>query len=418
MTNSLGGQPGPGTRPASAAEEWRENWLVVFASMIGISIANLHVFSLGVMMGPLHESFGWSRAQISLGMLLATIAAASSVPFVGRVIDRRGPRRIALIGIPAYGATMAAFGAMGGSIWAYWALWIAVGVTWAMVSPIVWTAAVAPRFDKSRALALAFALSGLGIGAALTPVAIGSAEVAFGWRVAYPVTALAWTAIVFPLVFLFFERGIDPASRRAAPQDQNASVWTELRSPILLRLILAGFSMTFIILGVNAHLVPILVEQSMDRDTAVWIAGLIGLGSIVGRIGTGVLLDYYQTAKVAAAVFLLPFAGCALLLLASGSYPTALTAALLIGLALGAEFDVLAYLASRYFPAEELGSRFSWIMMACGIAGGLGPVSAGLTRDLAGLYSPYLIALLPISLLSASLLASLPSFSQSAGPEA
>ena len=413
MTDPFGGQSASPARVVSAAEEWRQNWRVVFASMIGISIANLHVFSLGVMMGPLNENFGWTRAQISMGMLLATIAAASSVPFIGSVIDRRGPRRIALIGIPAYGAMMASFGAMGGSIWAYWGLWIAVGVTWAMVSPIVWTTAVAPRFDKSRAIALAFALSGLGIGAALTPVAIGSAELAFGWRAAYPITALTWAAIVFPLVFLFFERDADPKLRQAIAADQKPSVWAELRSPILLRLFLSGFLMTFVILGVNAHLVPILVEQSMDREVAVWIAGLIGLGSIVGRIGTGALLDHYQTAKVAAVIFLLPFAGCALLLFADGSYPVALTAALLIGLALGAEFDVLAYLASRYFPAEELGSRFGWIMMACGIAGGLGPVCAGLTHDAVGLYAPYLVALLPVGLLAAWCLAGLPAFSGS-----
>lgn len=413
MANPPGGQSHAKPGTVSVREEWRQGWLVVFASTIGISIANLHVFSLGVMMGPLVEAFGWSRAQISTGMLLATIAAACSVPFVGRVIDRQGPRRVALIGIPAYGAMMAAFGAIGNSIWVYWALWIAVGLAWAMVSPIVWTAAVAPRFNKSRAIALAIALSGLGIGAALTPVVIGSTEMAFGWRIAYPVTALIWAVVVFPIVYFFFERDVEPAARRAAAGEQKLSLWAELRSPILFRLILAGFTMTFVVLAVNAHLVPILVEQPMGRDVAVWIAGLIGLGSIVGRIGTGVLLDRYQSVKIAAAVFLLPFAGCVLLLLADGSYPVALAAALFIGLALGGEFDVLAYLASRYFPPEELGSRFGWIMMACGIAGGLGPVAAGLTRDLAGLYTPLLLVLLPISLLSGWLLAGLPAFARS-----
>jgi len=401
----------------SSAGEWRQNWLVVLASMIGISIANLHVFSLGVMMGPLQDAFGWSRAQISGGMLVATVSAASFVPFIGKVIDEHGPRRVALIGIPAYGVAMAAFGAIGNSIWLYWALWCVVGFTWAMVSPIVWTAAVAPRFDRNRAMALAIALSGLGIGAALTPVAIGSAQEAFGWRAAYAITALAWVAVVFPLIFLFFERDrAAPSPLATASAKPKLSVIHELRSPILLRLVVAGWSMTFVVLGVNAHLVSILVEQPMGREEAVWIAGLIGLGSIVGRIGTGLLLDHFRDVKIAAGVFLLPLAGCALLIIANGSYPAALAAALLIGLALGGEFDVLAYLASRYFAPAELGSRFGWIMMACGIAGGLGPLAAGLARDIAGSYSFYLLGMLPISLLSGWLLAGLPSFAHRSMP--
>jgi MFS family permease len=404
---------GPVFGRQTAAQEWRDGWVTVLVSAAGISIANMHVFSISLMMKPLGDEFGWSRAEISSGMLFATVTAALLAPFVGRFVDHKGARRTALIGIPLYGLMTAAFGSINGSIWLYWLMWIAVGASWAMISPVIWTAAIAPRFDRGRALALAVGLSGLGIGAALTPLIVGNAQVVYGWRAAYVITALGWVAVIFPLIYFFFETG----GRAAVPSQtiddpKTVSLLSDLRSQVFLRLTFAGFAMTFAVLGLNAHLVPILTERSIGQGAAVWIAGLIGLGSIVGRIGTGFLLDRFHTPKLAAAVFFLPFVGCMCLIFAQGSFMLALLGALLVGLALGGEFDVLAYLASRYFPAAKLGSRFGWIMMASGVAGGLGPLASGIVRDISGSYTPQLLMLLPVSFVGAWLLARLPPIPQ------
>src|SRR3546814_16814196 len=54
---------------AEGKSEWRAHWRVVFASIVGIMIAQTHIYSLGVMNGPLEQAFGWGRAQINSGIL-------------------------------------------------------------------------------------------------------------------------------------------------------------------------------------------------------------------------------------------------------------------------------------------------------------------------------------------------------------
>ena len=86
---------------ANAAAEWRSFWFLPFAAALGYSTSVIAVYSLGAFIGPLTQEFGWSRAQISVGISVACfISAIFSIP-VGILVDRIGPRRIALIGMLA-----------------------------------------------------------------------------------------------------------------------------------------------------------------------------------------------------------------------------------------------------------------------------------------------------------------------------
>lgn len=68
--------------------EWRGFWALPVAAPLGYSTAVLHAYSLGPFIEPLQHDFGWSRAQISIGITIAgVVGALFSVP-IGLLVDR------------------------------------------------------------------------------------------------------------------------------------------------------------------------------------------------------------------------------------------------------------------------------------------------------------------------------------------
>ena len=77
--------PTPEVAGDSAFGEWRRGWLVVLVSTIGLGIATSHVYTMGIFIAPLEHAFGWSRAQISGGLMansVISVIGAMKLPIV------------------------------------------------------------------------------------------------------------------------------------------------------------------------------------------------------------------------------------------------------------------------------------------------------------------------------------------------
>src|SRR5690606_37832864 len=90
-----------------------------------------------------------------------------------------------------------------------------------------------------------------------------------------------------------------------------------------------------------------------------------------------------------------------------GSEPATAMAIIIFGLAVGAELDVIAYLAGRYFGIRSFGAIFGIIVGLMTLGSGLGPVVANLVYDLTGTYALVLLGAVPLALCSTVLLATL-----------
>jgi MFS family permease len=123
---------------------------------------------------------------------------------------------------------------------------------------------------------------------------------------------------------------------------------------------------------------------------------------LLGRMGTGYLLDRLFAPRVAVAIFAAAALGFVLLLL--GTIPLAFAGAFLAGLALGAELDIIAYLTSRYFGLRAFGAIYSSLVAAFALAGALGPLVMGAGFDRTGSYRGPLIAFLFAALVAAALM--------------
>ncbi len=405
------------TAPASAAthgpdaSEWRANWPLVVAATVGMSITGVHLYSLGVLLAPIAAETGWSRTQITLGQTLSSGISSIVAPICGILMDRYGPRRIAIPGTVIFCVGLAAFATIGNSLFHWYMMWTVLAIGLVGLKPNVWTGAVSGVFSASRALAFAIVISGVSLAGALVPIITTFLMQAYGWRGAYVGLGIIWALMLLPLCLLFPKRTrprAGPATdATAAPDLPGLTVRQGLRSRAFARLAISGFAFSIALFGMTFHFVPMLRDRGVDPTVAAGIAGLIGVFSIVGRLVTGVLLDRFPGAIVGGIALLLPiFPVLMLIFVGGGNIPLMIAIAVMIGLSVGSELDVLAYLATRHFGLRYYGTLFGCIISVLAAATALGPVTASAIRDLTGTYDTLIQATIPMFLISAWAIAS------------
>jgi len=386
--------------------EWKKGWGVVLASALGMGVASMTIYSVGIFMEPLQKEFGWSRTEISSGLTITSIVSVFSAPFMGLLIDRAGARRIAIIGVTLYCAAFACFSLATPSLWVWWGLWFAYAFTAATVKPTVWASGVSSMFLKGRGLALSAMLCGTGLGSSLTPIVGNYLIDALGWRLAYLGLAAFWFILVGPAVFLFFTSAKDlhrtrPDTELVVAPLVGVTAREGLLSWRYVRLASAAFLVALTVMSLVANLVPIITSQGLARQQAANLAGLVGLTTVAGRLTGGFLLDRINGNLVGAMSVCFAVAACILLLIWPGSIFVSAVAVGLLGLSLGAELDCVAYLTTRHFGMRSFGVLFGTISGLLALATGLGPLLVSLTYDLSGSYDIVLMACIPLILLSA-----------------
>ncbi|MES2490166.1 MAG: MFS transporter [Pseudomonadota bacterium] len=395
----------------NAAAEWRSYWFLPLIAALGYATSVIHVYAIGPFIEPLQTEFGWTRAQISFGLTISSLISAAFCIPLGILVDKVGPRRIGLLGVVLMTGAFALLGTATGTK-ANWALlWTVIAFSTVGVQATVWTAAVNSRFEKSRGLALAITLSGASLSAALFPVLATWLIANYGWRMGFHGMGGLWILIVFPFLLLFFRSARE--TKTAIPNPELTRVHSGLtfaeglRTPALYKLLLAAGLFSFTAVGTLVHFVPMLTGAGSTRLEAAGIAGLIGLFSIIGRLGTGFLIDRYRAQYIGALAFMLPVIGLSLLLLDATNPLHQSLAAASIGLTLGAEVDVVAYLAAKFFGLKNFGALYGAMVMALSLGTSFGPLTGGAIFDSFGNYAPFMLLNIGLMTLSALALLSL-----------
>jgi MFS family permease len=399
---------------AAATDEWRHYPMLPVAAALGYATSVIHIYGLSPYVKPLGTAFGWSRADVFSGLVVATfIQALMSIP-VGMMVDRFGPRRLGVIGVLLSAAAFALFSTATGKPGNWLMLWVVMAIATLPIQATVWTSAVASRFEKSRGMAFALTLCGASLAGLVFPLLATLLIKTQGVKAAFAAQAGLWILIAFPLIFLFF-RGARDAPKDgkevgpAASDSKGGMSFLEgLTSPVYIRLLIASLLFTFTIVALSLNLIPILTDRGMSDLEAAGIASLAGMSSIVGRLGTGFLLDRFRASIVGSIIFLLPVAGCLVLIFSGTSAAGATLAAILTGLTLGAEIDVIAYLVTRHFGLKSFGKLYGGLLAALSIGTATGPWTAAKVFDTYGNYLPFLWLTIGFMIVSSVALFSLP----------
>jgi predicted MFS family arabinose efflux permease len=135
--------------------------------------------------------------------------------------------------------------------------------------------------------------------------------------------------------------------------------------------------------------VPLLTDHGISAAAAAAIMGIFGLATMAGRLLAGYLVDRIFAPLVATVFFLAPIAGFVLLSTPSGASPA--IGVILLGLGLGTEIDLIAFLVSRYMGQRAFGEIYGYCFMIFGLGSSFGRFLGGFLYDLAGSYDSALI---------------------------
>jgi predicted MFS family arabinose efflux permease len=154
--------------------------------------------------------------------------------------------------------------------------------------------------------------------------------------------------------------------------------------------------------------VPLLRDKGLEAVDAARIFGSFGVSLILGRVVVGYLVDRLWAPGVAAVTLSLPALGC-LLLGTSGANDTAWLVAgvMLVGIGAGAEFDLAAFLVSRYFGMRDYGRLFGIHLGLITLASTLAPWLFGQLYRSTGTYQATLMVCGPMFLVGGLVLLAL-----------
>jgi MFS family permease len=386
-----------GTHGWSAARaEWRENWRVGLASFLAIGLsfgAFQSLSSLFVM--PLQAAFGWSRGEIAFAYNAALVTALAA-PFVGRAVDRFGPRRIMIVGMTVTAALYMGLAAMNGSLFLFYALQVLASVIGLSASGLTCSRVVSEAFVRSRGLSLAVARSGLSLASAALPTLLFAVIAGYGWCAGYLMQAALVLVIALPAVFLWIGRKETPPAGGHRPRQPHAPVaWANVLRNRRVWILCLGAGLGYAPANaIMSQLLPMLVSKEIEASTAAGFVGVAGVASFFGAIVTGSLVDRFWAPGIAFMFACGSAAGTAILALnpaLSGSAAT--LAVLLVGLGLGAEIDVVAYMVARYFGLRSFSTIYGLTVFFIALSSALGASFLGFAFDRFGGYDGALLVI-------------------------
>jgi MFS family permease len=377
--------------------ELRTNWRALTAATLGLSVGyTLNNYITNVMSPYLLKDFGWSRSDFAL-LGLAVIIAAVTQPIAGRLTDAFGVRRVALLGVLAAPLIFLAYSRMSGDFSAFYALYILqIIVVGGVTSVVIYSRLIAQSFDLARGLALGIAAAAPSIAGALGAPLLSSFVEAHGWRQGYWAVA-AVSAVVGLIAILMIPGSADRRLARVDAQPSEIGAGEAVSYGVLLRdaaflLIIGGTLLSNLTLTLQMSQIKVVLSESgVGVAAGSLMLSIYACGVIAGRLICGAALDRFPAHRVAAICLALPAAG--LFVLASGTTSPPLLAAAIavLGLSLGAEGDVGAYLVMRYFRRGIFSSVMGLVLAAYSISGAAGALLLSGMLKGGGSFAPFLL---------------------------
>ncbi|MEP1143268.1 MAG: MFS transporter [Henriciella sp.] len=387
----------------------------LFAATIGTmgGIMTLTNYSQGFFVGPVITEFGWTPGQFFLGFTIFMCAGLITAPTVGSLGQRYGIRTLGMIGLIGHAIGYLIISLNPGSLPLWYASWALLAVLGAGSLSVIWTAVLNGWFIKNRGAAVGITMAGTGIGAFILPPIVEFLIANHGWRTAYQGIGIGALIISLPIVFFLFRENRQPSAATAAPPDQ---AWGMTRGEAMgtSRFWILGavlFLTAFVVVSLLSNFERIVGAKGVDRSTIAMVAAVMGVTVIIGRLLVGALVDRFWAPAVAATFFLLPITAMLVLINVPFSVPIGIMIAIFIGLAAGAELDLLAFLTSKYFGPRHYAKIFGAIFAFFTVGAGIAPPIFGQLAAASGSYTMPLyggIAILAVSIVLFLMLGSYP----------
>ncbi|MFI2312550.1 MFS transporter [Streptomyces sp. CB00072] len=365
-------------------------------------------YAFPVLAPQISQETGWSSPVVAAAFSGALIVSALAGIPLGRVLDRRGPRRImtggSLLAAPAVAAV-----ALAPNLQLFIIAWLVCGLAMSATLYPPAFAAVTGWFDgpqRTRALTTVTLVAGL----ASTVFAPLTATLAhhMSWRTTYLILAAVLAAVTVPLHALCL-RAPWPARSGEAAADLDAAAARRPESAVARTrpFLILGLSMalaSFAFAAAVVATVPLLTNRALSSEAAAWALGLGGVGQVLGRLGYAALIR--RVGVRARIVLAYSLGGLTTLALGIAPGPVALliAASMAAGAVRGVATLLQATAITDRWGAQSYGALSGLLSAPAVAATALAPWAGAALATLLGGY-PALFALLAALLGSAAVLA-------------
>ena len=387
-------------------------WLVVVAAfLIALFGWGLGFYGPGIYLMALQERHGWRIAEISSAITIYYLLGATLILFAGSLFERLGARCVVAAGAMAMACGVVLLTLIQDP-WQVYVAFAVMSLGWAAMSGAAINIIVAPWFERRRGLAVSLALNGASAGGVLLAPLIILLMSGLGF------SGALWCAAALMLAVAPPDRGPGPAAetcrrarscgrrlRRPLPRTRRCrraaspgaghgaarSAFSHDRDPVRARADRAGR-----VPDPSGGL-----SDAADRHRGSGLGGQPHhLAAIVGRIGTGALVDRVDRRAMACANFLLQVLALGILV-GAGAAPMLYLGCALFGLGVGNMISLPGLIVQQEFRRQDFARVVSLVVAVTQLTFAFGPALLGALRQAGGSYAMPLIACLGMQAVAA-----------------
>lgn len=372
----------------------------------------------GVYIKPMEAEFGWGRGALSGAAAISLLLLGAAGPFVGRLADRWGPKRVILVSL-----LMLAGGSIGASyVQQLWHVYVTTGLFMALGAggmALTTGATVAARwFEARRGVAIGIFAGGMSAGQLVVIPLATALTLWFGWRMSFFWLGAGLLVFVLPVALLLVrddpeDRGVRPygATGPAQTAAQAAAVQQAGRVPVLEAMRVPQFWLlmaTFFVCGytsngmVLTHFMPHALEHNFSELQASTALGVMGAMNVLGTVGSGWLCDRLGPRGPLATYYFVR--GLSLLfLLYVWDAPSLHAWAAIFGLNYISTVPPTTTLTANIFGRYSVGELSGWIFFSHQVGAALGAALAGWIYEWTGAYTIAFVSAAVMGFLAAGL---------------
>ncbi len=387
--------------PPEPAGPLKNRWLIA-ASAVGIHVSIGAVYAYSVYTKPIMHAFGWHIDQVTLAFSIAIVFLGLSAAFLGRFIERKGPRAGGLLSTAFYtsGLLVAALAMKLESLYLFYlgyGVLGGIGLGVGYISPV---STLVKWFPDRRGMATGLAIMGFGFGALLGGPVIARLIDGVGLAMTF-----ALLAVVYGVVMSASARYIEPPPTGWVPSGWAAGTQggqagkrrlidlAQATASEAVRTRRFYFLWVMLFINVTCGIAVISVASPMGQEIAglsaaqaATMVGMMGLFNGIGRIGWASFSDIIGRPATYMAFFALQIA--AFLALPSITHAVGFQIVLfLILTCYGGGFASIPAYIGDLFGTKELSAIHGYILTAWSAAGVAGPMIAAAVRERTGSFA-------------------------------
>ena len=379
-------------------------WAVAAVTFLVLLASAAFRSSYGLMLEPIEQDLGWTRAATSLAVSVNLIFYGLTAPFAAALMERIGVRRVAVgaLVLIASGSGLTVFMTQPWQVGLLWGVVAGLGVG---STALVFGALITNRwFVKDRGLVMGLLGAAFSTGQLVFLPSLAHIIGDHGWRAASLIIC-GMALLLVPLVILILrDRPADvglmpygadePVQETAPTQGAARRAVTVLRDAARTKpfWLLAG---TFFVCGwttngiVSTHFVPTGHDHGMAATTAATMLAVVGVFDIIGTIGSGWLTDRLDPRLLLGAYYLLRGVALAAVpvILGPSVQPSLLLVMMFMGLDWVATVPPTATLCRAFYGVERGAIVFGWVFASHMIGAAVAATASGIMREAQGSYS-------------------------------